>query len=218
MKQQIPLSAISEIKDFEVAVAKHAFDLKEWKAHQDRVEQDNKNPPADPMLKHWPQKRPQAHPMVERAVDENGDVNFEVVDDTPKPEKLSLDQKKNLLRHDLAAARHAAIHVVLPWGKHNLFAMRQNEISARDIVRRDKLIEQNKGFFKKLTGKLMSGDEIMQAVDSSRPADDAAFLAEQMPRRQKIAAIEKLTAQASYDIEDLTEDIIDAWKIPDLSK
>lgn len=218
MKNKISLSIISSIENFDVEAAKHAHELKSWKSHQERVELDLKNPPKDPMLMHWPLKKPRAHPSIEAAIDDNGEVNFEPVDDTPKPEKLSLGHKKIQLHQRISDAHIAAVNVVLPLGKHKLFAMRENAIAGRDEERKIKLVEKNRGFFKKLTSRLMTSDEITQAIIDSRPPEDAAFLAEQKPRHEKIAIINQISAQALHDVEDLTEDTVDSWKLPDFPK
>jgi hypothetical protein len=96
MTQKIPASAIAGITNFAVAAASHAVETKAWRAHMARVADDQRNDvPIE--RRHVAYPRPRAHPMIERAIDENDEVNFEVIDDGPTAAELLAARKTELL-------------------------------------------------------------------------------------------------------------------------
>jgi len=209
VKHKILASQIVGISDFPAAAAAHAVEMKNWRAHQKRVEDDKQNgvPQEDA---HWPQKPPRAHPLVERAVDENDEANFEIVNDLPDP----LAIKKAQLLDDVGRAEEAAIAAVVPAGKRRLFAMREQDIRERDNQLRTELHAGNGGLIRKVTGQQMSVEEIERAIIDARGPEDMKHLADQAARRQRIAEIERKAARAHHDIEDLTAETIGSWKMP----
>lgn len=214
MKQQIKLSEIAGVENFAVAVAAHALEMKNWNAHMARVLDDQKKPPANPMDCHWPLKRPHAHPAVEKALDENGEANFEFVDDTPRPEKLSLAQRKMNLIHQVTNAQEAAQLLAVPFGKRDLFSFREQAIVAADGALRTSLYVNNNKILKKITGATLSAEDVESKVTAARSPEDSDHLKKQEARRQEFARINMIAAQAKHDIEDLTEETIDGWKLP----
>lgn len=205
MKHQILASEIAGIADFPAGAAAHAVEMKAWRAHQRRVEADQKNgvPKAEA---HWPQPQPRAHPLVERAVDENDEANFEIVDDLPDP----LIAKKAQLLDQVSRAEVAAIAAVAPPGKRRLHALRENDIRAADGRLFAELQAGNGGILR----SALSADEMQRAVVDARNPDDTKHLADQDDRRARIAEIERKAAQAHHDIEDLTTETIGSWKPP----
>lgn len=206
MKHKILTSEIAGITDFAAAAASHAVEMKNWRAHQKRVEEDARNavPKAEA---HWPQPQPRAHPIVERAVDENDEANFEIVDDT-------LPLKKAALMAEVSRLEQAAIAALLPIGKRRLFALRESDIIERDARLRNDLHAGNAGLIRKVTGQQLTTEEIERAITDARGADDTKHLADQAARRDRIAQIERKAAQAHHDIEDLTAETIGGWKPP----
>ena len=70
--------------------------------------------------RHVAYPRPRAHPLVERAVDEKDEVNFEIVDDGPTAaEKLAAH--KDALWNEVSIAENKAIDAVVPLGKRRFF-------------------------------------------------------------------------------------------------
>jgi hypothetical protein len=212
MKHRIPASAIAGIADFAAAAAAHAFEMKRWRAHMARVLEDEKNDvPIERRYAAYP--RPRAHPMVERAVDENDEVNFEVVDDGPSAAEL-LAARKAALLSEVSIAETKAIDAAAPPGKRRLFNMREAEIRAADQAKSVALSANNPGFIKRLFGIVLDDKKIAAKIEAERPIEDTKHIQAQAERRARIEAIERAAAQAHHDIEDLTAETIGSWKLP----
>jgi hypothetical protein len=212
MKQPIPASAIAGVKDFAAAAASHAFEIKSWRAHMARVKEDAANEvPIE--RRHVAYPRPRAQPLVERAVDENDEVNFEIIDDGPTAaEKFA--SRKAALSNEVSIAENKAIDAVVPAGKWRFFNLRESAIERADQVKAIALHASNSGLLKKITGGAMTSDQIAAQIEAERPADDTAHLEAQKVRRMRIAAIQLAAAQAHHDIEDLTAETIGGWTLP----
>lgn len=206
MKQKILASSIAGIADLPAAAAAHAVEMKNWRAHQRRVAEDEKNGVPKERA-HWPQPQPRAHPAVERAVDENDEANFEIVDDT-------LPMKKAALMAEVSRSEHEAILAVVPVGKRRAFDIRERDILAADHRLRSEINTGNGGIIRKVTGQQLSIEEIERAVVDARHPANTKHLADQATRRERIAEIERKAAQAHHDIEDLTAETIGGWKPP----
>jgi hypothetical protein len=212
MKQKIPASAIAGINNFYVAAAAHAAELKAWRAHMERVSDDQKNDvPIE--RRHVAYPRPRSHPLVESAVDEHDDVNFEIVDDGPTAEE-ELAAHKAELASAVSIAENKAIDAVVPPGKRRLFNLRESAILAADQIMAATLAASSSGILKKITGGAMKPDQIAARIEADRPADDTAHLKAQQERNARIEAIQLAAAQAHHDIEDLTAETIGSWKLP----
>jgi len=207
MKQQIRASMIVGIKDFSCAAAKHAVEMKAWRAHMKRVQEDEKNDvPIERRHMRYPQ--PKAHPMVERVVDENDEANFEIVDDGPNAEEKLAVRKAQLI-HELLIAEQTAKDAVVPRGKLRFFNLRESDILTADARRRAVALND-----RTIVDRALGRRDVEAAVEATRRPEDSAFLSEQKARRDKIAVIERTAAKATHDIEDLTVDTIDGWKTP----
>jgi hypothetical protein len=77
------------------------------------------------------------------------------------------------------------------------------ELSALDVERAE-------------IAKELDSSALDRAADAALSDDDKAFLAEYERRKTSTEAIQRWAAQASSDIEDLTADTIDSWKLPPL--
>ena len=212
MKQKIPASAIAGITNFAATAASHAFEMKGWRAHMARVKEDEKNDvPIERCHVAYP--RPRGHPLVERAVDENDEVNYEVVDDGPTAAELLAARKAELL-NEVSAAEGQAIDAIVPVGKRRLFNMRESTIRESDQVMASALYAKNSGFIKKLVGVVLDDKQIAAKIDAERPIEDTKHLQAQEERRARMAAIQLAAAKAHHDIEDLTVETISSWKLP----
>jgi hypothetical protein len=212
MKQKFPASAVAGIRNFAAAAAAHAVEMRAWRAHMARVKEDEKDDvPIE--RRHVAYPRPRAHPMVEHAVDENDEVNFEVVDDGPTAAEL-LAARKAALMSEVSIAENKAVDAIVPPGKRRLFNLRESEISAADQEKRIALTVSNSGLLKKITGNALTADQIAAKIEADRPAEDTALLQAQKERRARIEAIERAAAQAQHDIEDLTAETVGSWKLP----
>jgi hypothetical protein len=212
MKQQIPASAIAGINNFAVVAQAHAVEVKVWRAHMARVMEDAANEvPIE--RRHVAYPRPRAHPLVERAVDEKDEVNFEIVDDGPTAEERLAARKADLLR-EVSIAENKAIDAVIPPGKRRFFNLRESTIQEGDKAKAIALSASNSGLLKKITGNALTADQIAAQIEAERPAEDTALLKAQKERRARLEAIQLIAAQAHHDIEDLTAETIGSWKLP----
>lgn len=200
MTVKIPKSQVGT--DFDTLVAHHAHEMREWRTHMGRVAEDEKNKVTG-IKKHWAHPRPGAHPLVESAVNEKGEVDYEIFDDGPSPSQ-QLDAKKSRLFAAVSFAEQAAIAKVVPPAKVRLFMLMENEILEKQKIEPGGLIER--------AGEFLGFSRHVQSDD------EKAFMQAQQDRRARIAIIERTGAQAHSDIEDLTAETIDAWQVPDFSK
>lgn len=220
--------------DFAARSAAHAVAMKEWRAHMGRVADDEKNGVTG-IEKHMPHPRPLEHELVEAAVNENDEMDYELVDDGPTPEQILRAQKDNLLGMVSVAEREAIVAVVAP-GRQRLFNLRENDIRASDAVRLQEIAArksqrwnewsdgQGKKSALKKIGEVLRivqpepfPDDIDVHVETAKTRDpeDAMHLEEQNTRREKMEAIARAAAQVQHDIEDLTAETIGDWKVPD---
>lgn len=208
MTHRVPKSRVGP--DFAAAVAAHALEMRNWRAHMKRVGEDEKNGVTDPLLRHVAYPRPMSHPMVEAAVNENDVADFEIVDDGPTPEQ-ALAAKRNDLFAAVSRAEIEAIAMIVPPGKARSFAFRETDIRNTDAKAYEK-----PGVLAKAASAIgiTKPADILAEIEKNRPAEDTKFLADQADRRRRVAAIERAAAQMHSDIEDLTLDTVDAWKMP----
>lgn len=185
--------------NFEVEVARFVVLKKEWREHQAKVEADEKNGVTG-IAKHVACKHPVAHQLIESAIDADGNASYEIVDDGPTPAQI-LEQQKQDLELQLNMAETAAIEAIFPRRQLPLLSAKENDINAAHQQ------SSNRGVIKSL---LVSPPEM--------PSEDKAFVEQMRVKRQKVSDIRRITAQALADIDGLTAETIDAWKLPDFSK
>jgi len=212
MKHRIPASSIDGIKDFSVAAAAHASELKAWRAHMARVADDQKNDvPIE--RRHVAYPRPRSHPLVESAVNQNDEVNFEIVDDGPTVEERLAARKAELISA-VSIAESKAIDALRPIGKWRLFNLRESAIRAADQTKAAALAASSSGLLKKITGNVLSPDQVAARIEAERPAEDTAHLRAQEEYRARVEIIGLAAAHAYHDIEDLTAETVGSWKLP----
>jgi hypothetical protein len=156
---------------------------------------DNSAWKAERLAHHDPYKPPVAHSdivaSVVTTIAKDGTAtfvaDFEVVNDDPTPAQVLQEKKTALLRTMQISLDAATAKVQLPAGKRLLADIRENAIR---VATKD-------------------------ATDVKNP-DDVAYLKAQEDRRSTITSIIQKAAQAMSDIEDLTVDNVDAYKIPNL--
>ena len=133
LKSQMPAG-------FAVAVAAYAKELKDWR-DQEKIatEHDSRTDLAE-IDRYVHRKKPTAPtPLIERAVNEAGVVDYELVDDAPLPADV-LAAKKQRLFDLVSRAEHDALLQILPHGKRRLMSYRVTAIREADQVAVNKAI------------------------------------------------------------------------------
>jgi hypothetical protein len=227
MSLKVPKSLIAKvgIDDLAKAVADHKAEHSAWSAHMARVEADAKLPPiprpafadyakdkdpaaalrkalevyeANVATRHQPYPAPIPHPLVDRALD-----GFVVIDDDPTPDQVLADKKLALI-HKVAEAEAQAIAAVLPpLGKQRAFNMREQDIANADAAVVAALSDAVR----------TDPAKVAKAVERARSKDDTDFLKAQADRRARSEAIARAAARMMSDVEDLTADTIDNWRM-----
>lgn len=212
---KIPKSFLLANPQFDLQVAEHAEKLRQWREREAIVAAEKGNDRIPPIERHQPYDRPRAPDLIEAAIDENFQPSYEIEDDS----EAALAQMKMQLLGRVAELERAAIAAIVPPGKVRLLHIREGKIAAEDAERVKLLMERRSkpGFLKKLIGGKEEEFDLKSAVEEHRPAADTKHLQEQRERRERIAAIQEVAAQAMHDIEDLTAETIGAWQDPDFS-
>lgn len=218
MTQQIMKSQITGFPDFAGAAAAHAVEMRDWRAHMERVRADEAAGITG-IEKHHPLKRPIAHPLVEAAVNERDEADFEIGDDGPTEDQILAARKYELLLQ-VTRLEQEALAAVVPIGKRRLFNFRETDIRSADSELAQQLHSGDGGILNAIASKVglvrkMSPDKVAAAVEEARPQEDTEHLEQQAARRARTEVIVRAAAQAMHDIEDLTTDTIGAWVAPD---
>lgn len=230
---KVPKSLIAKvgIDDLAKAVADHKAEHASWSAHMARVAADAKLPPiprplfadyakeknpvaafrqamdvyeANVATRHQPYKPPEPHQLVAFVLANGG--TFEVLNDDPTPAQI-LAEKKLALIYQITAAEAEAIHAIMPpLGKRRLANMRESDIGIADAerVRAMPLAVQQ------------DSDKLTKAIAKARPPEDAAHLQVQADLRAKATAINRAATQMMSDVEDLTIENINSWRMTPL--
>jgi hypothetical protein len=222
------------VTDFASAVKNFSDEMKEWKRREDIIA-------SQPPVPRWPEwsdfaehddpkaafteaysnfesaklnhvhpvPRPHAHPDIESAINsETLEPDYEIINDDPTDDQV-LRAKKNALLERVRLAEHVAIDKSLPpIGKRRLNNMREIDIRNED----EKRYEEFRA--KATTDADRDHPTITVKVDQMRAPADTDHLASQADCRERIAAIERASAQAMSDIEDLTLGNIDRYEPP----
>lgn len=213
MTAKIFKSAVDAFPKFDLVAAEHAGALRHWREHMKRVEEDKARGDAvAPIDRHLAYDRPRAADLVESAINEDFDVDYEVIDDSA----AVLEAKKRVLIARVQQLEGEAILMIVPAGKQRLMVLREEQIRQADAALATELAQNSKrGLLKRMVG---GGEvDIGDMVAEQRPAQDTAFLQQVQEVRRRIAAINLIAAQAMHDIEDLTVDSVGQWKNPDFS-
>jgi hypothetical protein len=218
MPIKILKSILNSNPQIEVAAAAHAKELRDWRDRELRVVEDKKNnvPESEAYVSCV---RPMANSLIEDMIDEDFNVNFEMVDDTPSEAEV-LASKKTLLLHHIKMAEVAAEAALVPQGKRRMLDLRSKSIVEDDNARLTELIEKSqRSFVGRVAEKIGVLDktdnaDLLDQVIKSRSDEDARhmdFYEEVKASKEKIIS---LAAQAESDVEDLTIENVDAYTIP----
>jgi hypothetical protein len=190
---------------------------------------------------------PISHPDIMAAINEHGDPDFELIDDTPKaptPDEV-LAAKKNMLFRAVSDAENAALNKVTPPAKRRLFQLQLADVQAADAARMQPIAKRQQetmtqyyaafaqlqqtpqdatvaATVKELEAELASLSAKLADPElvhaGARPIADQKVLDESAARQKTSDAIARKAAQAHSDIEDLTLANVDAFEIPSFEK
>ena len=197
---------------FDAAVAAFAKEMRDWREQEKRATEHDGREDIHPADRWVHRKRPLADQRVMDAVNEHDVADFEIVDD--RPELNILKTKKDKFFNDVSIAERSAMDRITPPGKVRIYFLREQDIRAADAA----FIQKQSGLLKAASVAVGLTENIESAVEKQRTPSDTAFMADQAERRRKLGLIERAAAQMHSDIEDLTLENIDKWKMPDFSK
>jgi hypothetical protein len=134
-------------RDFKREVSSFHHELTEWKRHETQAKIDDKRYADDPTLNPLARRRsfphPNAHPDVMKAITEDGQIDYEIVDDSPSAEEV-LHQKKVRLFDEITRMENAAAHAVLPIAKRRLQNLKKFDLLNEKEPSKDQLKELEK--------------------------------------------------------------------------
>lgn len=206
MTHTVKKSIATFLGNFPERVDKFAAELSGWAAHMQRVATDAGNLKLKPEERHAPYPRPTTHPDVEMSVNENFQPDFVIADDGPTEDE-ALAAKKNELYQLVSAAENAAIDAVEHPAKRRFFGIRRAEIAQADKKAGEAAARSKSG---------LDQDGLDKAIKKARKKEDAEFLAQSDARQSRIDEIIRAAAKMHHDIEDLTIDTVDSWKMDKL--
>jgi hypothetical protein len=141
------------IVDFPSAVQAYAKELLDWHDREAKIAAQAPLPP-EPLLvnfetclefadaqRPWLQKareyihpvpKPKVHPDIAAAVNDDGHVDFEVIDDDPTPDQVLREKKDRLLRKVIETEQVAKNAADLPPGKRRLASILEGDIMRID--------------------------------------------------------------------------------------
>lgn len=188
MPFEVRQSQLQDRAAFEQAVFEHVERLKEFNGSVGKP-----RPTAHPLIEACVKRT--SYPKASKKPDEYA-ADYVIIDDSPppppEPAPLALEDRKRMLVMELRAAEVAAKESVLPARKHRLLLLQagaaQQKLKAKDG----------------------------QIDDSYLNDDEKAKLAEVQRVQAGYNVIELAAAQAESDIEDLTDDTVDSWQLPQL--
>jgi len=206
MTHRIPKSQIQLSHDlFHKAVEAHIAELEAWTKHMVAVVAWDKYkstlPPGELSSPNAPVEThkyppPQTHPHIEASIrmeslDDGTNVKFtpdyEIFDDGPTPAEI-LQNKKHDLLVEATTAERVAIHAILPQTKARLLDIRYRDIQAK-------------------------AEELRTQEEELRTQEDLAFIKEHEDKRKQLDEVQRKFAQIQSDIEDLTIENIDSYKL-----
>lgn len=168
MPHKILKSAIAGITGFEVAVAAHAKEMRDWRA-QMRIAAEHKGNDNIPGIERYVERpMPRAHIIVESAVNENDEADFEIVDDGPTPDQI-LAAKKKVLVGLVTRAETAEIEKVFPEAKMRLIEYRKSDIAASDAAIIDLALRNVDAERNKLLSLTLQRDAIAVKINREKP-------------------------------------------------
>ena len=204
--------------EYELAVAEFAEAMRNWRAHMEKVKKDDEDG-VQGIDRHTPYPRPVAPEIVDRAVDEDGKPDYEIVEDGPTAEQI-LAHKKAMLLSQIHEAEVVAGEKIVPYAKRRLYMLTESAIRNADVDLAAELKKKKKGRLAKVwdAARGIEVDAIaVEAADlrEQRPQKDTEHLDAQDERRKRFEELALRAAEAAAEVGDLTADNIDDWKIPD---
>jgi hypothetical protein len=131
MTTKIPKSATLAIPDFELRVAAHAKEMRDWAAQMRLARQHAGDDSIPPLERYVERPMPRELPIIESAVDEDGMPAFEVVDDGPTPAQL-LGVRRAELAAEVAKREAEEMEKIFPALRSRMTEVRRQDVAASD--------------------------------------------------------------------------------------
>lgn len=197
----VKLSALTiPLEQFVARVEAHIARLIEYYRHLEGVREDAANPDLSPQDRRVAFPPPSEDDLIEKAIvhetQADGRVTVRADYEVTGP---TLTEKKAALAAHAREIEAAAHHANIPAAKRRHFQLRAADIHAAD----QKRVEENPERV----------DNAFAFMTETRDPDDTAFLADQQARSTTEAAIVRWAAKMEHDIEDLTEETVDAFVV-----
>lgn len=158
---KIKKSSISHYGDtFEPMVAAYVQELRSWKEHMKRVEEDEANGVADG---HAPYPRPTSQPEIIASLNADGNPDYEIVDDSPSADQI-LALQKSKLAAEVASTEAAALEKSYPVNRRRLVEIKSRGVVQRDEARKSIFIAQYNNMVQKVAALQA---ELSKTVDLS---------------------------------------------------
>lgn len=201
MTQKLSLATMLQNGITDKMIQDYATELKDWLHRQVMIE-DTKDHPDE--SQRWAQcPKPEAHPLVMKAVNENGDIDYQTIDDTQPLKDAAFAKKKADLFNQVVEIEQKEKSRIMPDGKIRLIGLHEQRIIVEDAVRRNAIILEDK----------VEAKDIEPLVISTRPTEDHEFMIQLNKIKEEITAVNWWGAERFSEIADLTEDTIDNWKM-----
>lgn len=130
---KIAKSVAASIPDFELRVAAHASEMREWAAQMKIAKEHEGNDKIPPLERYVERPRPREADVVESAVNEANDAEYEIVDDGPTPAQR-LEARRAELAAAVSRAEEAEVAKVISPLKVRLHEIRRSDIAASDAA------------------------------------------------------------------------------------
>ncbi len=185
MKVSIPKS-IAIGTSFEEDVLAFSREMKLWLERNKIISEEEKgNVPMAQRHEKYP--RPSASALVQNAVNEFGEPNYQFFDDGPTFEQIFKEKKRKIL-FEILQAENEAHEKILPTGKRRYFDMRAQELM-----------------------NLSMREAAEKKTKTSLSKEDTKFLKDYEAIKSNLATISMAAAKMQHDVEDLDESNIDSF-------
>lgn len=244
MPYKVLKSVASQFPDLGVRAAKHAQEMRDWRA-QMAIADKHRGDDSIPVLERYVDRpRPTEIALVEAAVNEDDQVDYEVVDDGPTPAQV-LAGKKVAIIGLISRTEAAEVEKLVPPAKVRLVEFRRADVAVADgeiIARAMRAVDDERGALLGLNARhqeeiagaiqvvederrrlhelMVKLDAAASGVEAARPGIIGAIVQSITAPSQKLAA--SLAAASDLEIQvkaqaeavEKAEDALADWRGP----